>query len=637
MKSLPTLLLLLILVFGPGCARTIEQTHTADIWVSPRGDDAAEGTKQAPLQTIQAAADKLEPGQTCLVLPGTYYESVKPTWSGRDDAPIRFIAPAEAVVISGTPIENWTAGPDNVWTAETKVHPKQLFVADGDQPRPLTWARYPDDSGDPWNPNVLVLNRKQEQLAVGPGLDQPAGTWKGAHIWAIDDQRGWVAEVNTVTESQPGQVSLERPKGWWPVGGRGYVILMGVRPALDAPGEWLYIDGRIHLVCAEGQDPNEQTYFATDDGHAFDLAGRKHVGIEGFQLVGSRINFDGAEHCWAANVNAVHLTSGRDLRKGFCRDGGTDADSQGLGIVLGGRSNEIRNSRIDFSAGDGVSIFGENNAVRNCVISNCSTLATDCAPITVTGRGHTIEHNTLYNGGRSILVHRYLKAGRIAHNHMYNSGLLSRDLGMTYTYHTDGEGTEIAYNVIHHNFAPGNGGCVGIYLDDRSQNHVVHHNVVYQVNEALALNPPENTGNKIYNNTFSAFSRTVSMSLKRPQNLEGTVIRNNIFLAEVMPAKHMPNVTIDTNIRPGTDPKLAAPAERNYQLTSGSPAIDAGKVLPPWTDGYLGEAPDIGAFEFGKEPWRYGAPHAGSPGMRQIDLKGRRKHEWKLRAVEKWE
>ncbi len=66
--------------------------------------------------------------------------------------------------------------------------------------------------------------------------------------------------------------------------------------------------------------------------------------------------------------------------------------------------------------------------------------------------------------------------------------LLTNDLGMTYSYQTKSEGTVLAYNLVHHNWgrAPGN---VGIYLDDMSQDHIVHHNLVYQVSEALALNP----------------------------------------------------------------------------------------------------------------------------------------------------
>lgn len=47
------------------------------------------------------------------------------------------------------------------------------------------------------------------------------------------------------------------------------------------------------------------------------------------------------------------------------------------------------------------------------------------------------------------------------------------------------------------------------------------------------------------------------------------------------------------------DPQLADPASGDYRLLPGSPAIDAGTVIPGVNDKrYHGKAPDIGALEF---------------------------------------
>jgi hypothetical protein len=45
------------------------------------------------------------------------------------------------------------------------------------------------------------------------------------------------------------------------------------------------------------------------------------------------------------------------------------------------------------------------------------------------------------------------------------------------------------------------------------------------------------------------------------------------------------------------DPKFVSSANRDYRVQSGSPAIDAGRLLPGVTDGYQGAAPDIGRYE----------------------------------------
>ncbi|KPK36719.1 MAG: hypothetical protein AMJ65_15880, partial [Phycisphaerae bacterium SG8_4] len=48
------------------------------------------------------------------------------------------------------------------------------------------------------------------------------------------------------------------------------------------------------------------------------------------------------------------------------------------------------------------------------------------------------------------------------------------------------------------------------------------------------------------------------------------------------------------------------PAEYDLRLRSGAKVIDAGIALPQITDGFAGEAPDLGCYEFGQEPPRYG-------------------------------
>ena len=68
-------------------------------YVSPEGDDAGPGTADAPLATLQAAADRVQPGQSILLLDGTHTEGgddvalMALTTSGTPDAWIR-IAPA---------------------------------------------------------------------------------------------------------------------------------------------------------------------------------------------------------------------------------------------------------------------------------------------------------------------------------------------------------------------------------------------------------------------------------------------------------------------------------------------------------------------------------------------------------------
>lgn len=87
--------------------------------VSPNGDDAAAGTAQVPLRTIQHAADLARPGDTVLVHAGTYREWVRPPRGGRSDLRrITFAAaPKEHAVITGAEVvSGWIEESPGLWS-----------------------------------------------------------------------------------------------------------------------------------------------------------------------------------------------------------------------------------------------------------------------------------------------------------------------------------------------------------------------------------------------------------------------------------------------------------------------------------------------------------------------------------------
>jgi hypothetical protein len=73
----------------------------ADIVVAPTGSDDAAGTPEAPLRTIDAAADRAEPGMTILVRTGTYEGDVHTDVSGTETGRIAFIAESPDTRIVG--------------------------------------------------------------------------------------------------------------------------------------------------------------------------------------------------------------------------------------------------------------------------------------------------------------------------------------------------------------------------------------------------------------------------------------------------------------------------------------------------------------------------------------------------------
>jgi hypothetical protein len=49
----------------------------------------------------------------------------------------------------------------------------------------------------------------------------------------------------------------------------------------------------------------------------------------------------------------------------------------------------------------------------------------------------------------------------------------------------------------------------------------------------------------------------------------------------------------------------------DFRPTAESPLVDAGIVFPPYTNGFIGNAPDIGAYEFEGEQWTAGCAIPG--------------------------
>lgn len=581
-----------------GAAPRPAQTAGKVFHVSIAGSDRSAGTAEAPWRTIQRAADTMGPGDTCVVRRGTYRERVRPANSGRAGRPIRFVAAAgEDVLVTGTqPVTDWSTHEKGVFKAPVKWPVEQVFVGG----RLMVPARTPNAWPSPWKLNLLKVAAEGSTCRI-EGLNGENDLWKGGFLWGMN-ARAWVAQTVAVAGSSAGTVTLERRSPFGRKGkGSGRAYLFGALGALDAEREWHQQDGRLYLMPPAGRADWRRRVEVTRRRWAFDLSGRSHVEVRGVRLFAASINMDGAERCVVDGIRVRYASFQRVMRGGFNRDRGIGADSEGTGIVLGGRGNIVRNSVIAYCIGDGISIYGEGNRVDNCVIHDCNTSGSDCAPITCTGSGHAIVQCTLFNAGRSLLVHRKLRRGRIEHNHMFRAGLITNDLGATYTFQTDGEGTVIAYNRVHDVHCHTG---VGIYVDNMSPNHVVHHNLCTACDDCgIRLNTPtRNVG--IYHNTLTGNGKSIDRWGARGNvDQPGCIVANNIMTD---PGKLGKGAASNHNFLKG-DPKFVNAEEGDFRLRADSPCIDAGTVIEAITGRYEGDAPDIGCYERGRDPWRAGS------------------------------
>ena len=264
------------------------------LYVSPAGDDAAPGTRAAPLATPAGAQARVRAakgshrGPIEVVLHGgTYFLAAPLTFTPEDagsvGAPVTYRgAGGETVILSGgRPITGWQPAGKEVWkTTLPEVQAgrwffRELFVNGVRKPRARTpnggylFTRGPLAAYDslirPWDfPHRTELWNAHPEAFCGfrfrAGDVPPAADWGSAEVLT---HHSWESSWQTVRRVDHAREELYfNTPPWFPVGffGTGSERLRyrleNFREALDAPGEW-FLDrgtGELYYQAAPGED-----------------------------------------------------------------------------------------------------------------------------------------------------------------------------------------------------------------------------------------------------------------------------------------------------------------------------------------------------------------------------------------------
>jgi hypothetical protein len=223
-------------------------TFSAEIYVSPSGTDADDGSIGSPLATLAAArdkADQLKAGNTPVTVylrGGTYYLSAPmvfgPANSGTATAPIVYTAsPGETPVISGgiKVTSAWAAYASNanimVTTIAQNLKVDQLFLNGKRQ----VLARYPNFNAttvilDGYDANCLSRVGNWSNPAEGPGYIRglQVNEW-GGNSYKITGKNGSTLNEQWVGDNNRGS-GLHAT----------YRMVENIFEELDAAGEWFY-------------------------------------------------------------------------------------------------------------------------------------------------------------------------------------------------------------------------------------------------------------------------------------------------------------------------------------------------------------------------------------------------------------
>ncbi len=450
-----------------------------DRFVATDGNDDNSGTISRPYRTIQKCASTVASGGTCQVRAGTYRETVMPS-SGITITSYD----GEQVTVDGSdPVTGWTLYKGSIYKAKVTLSSgdtNQVFVGD----QMMTEARWPNGD-DLFHVNwATAENGTDETMLVDSHL--PNIDWKGAkiHLWSGTDP--WDPQTGAVTASESKKLTFtvdgaSYPPYIQPQPG-GYYYLFGILAALDTENEWFYdaSAGVLYFWAPGGVNPNRLNVRAKQRQFAFDLSGKANITIENIHLFASTINTDSSsedntldsiEAQYVSHFTSLPDTPGYSSSYWYAHLADT-------GIVLNGSGNVLENSSIAWSAGNGVTMLGSHNTVKNTLIHDVDYMADYCAGISLQGVDQTVTNNTVYSTGRFALYPTFIQTGSgpdsadIGYNNFYNAMELSRDGGEIYAgYSTQVSGTRIHNNWFHdtQSLYPGPADTyplAGVYLDD---------------------------------------------------------------------------------------------------------------------------------------------------------------------------
>ncbi|HEX8577316.1 MAG TPA: T9SS type A sorting domain-containing protein, partial [Flavobacterium sp.] len=410
--------------------------------------------------------------------------------------------------------------------------------------------------------------------------------------------------------------------------------LWGKYELLDTPGEWFRKPdeegGMLYLYFPPGVNPNNQVVEIKSAGenrnYAFWIFDRSHITIKNIKIRGAYISV--SRTCSNITIDGVDVEYGDHATIIPYWYGG------GAASINSSQPNTIiKNCKVAYSAGGGIAISGNDSKAINNVVHDTGYMGNGGSSVSATsGLNMELKNNTGWNvASANVIDFRFARDTKVWYNDASQSGKITFDGGMLMgaVYRTDtepyyipvyAEGTEIAYNYIHGGQGLSGGdffGTSGIYFEGHLHDYVIHHNVIWNVGGGINMPDSNYSGFKIYNNTLYE----APMVLYNRPNIVNVEIKNNVFTRFVSGGDYhttssvLKNLTtlIDyrTSVYPDNiyapNPQFTNPENLNFMPLAGSPLIDAGMELPPYTDRFLGTKPDIGAFESGKPTFIAGA------------------------------
>lgn len=595
-------------------------------------------TLTTPLKTISRGVVLAQPGDTVYVRAGTYREQLAVYKSGSAGLPITIENyNNEIVTVKGTALlTGWTQHSGNIYkttlpsTMNIAARPygnNQIFI----NGVPVPEARFP----------YVGLNKRHEDLTINDGAITSAGSNNTTGITNhtvipgtyTSSRLSEIENINLVGSA----ITLIPGHQWTPVSGvitarTGTTITFNYKSfAGDAyklgANNWFYLynnydfllqggnqfyhniaTNELFLWDGQNRNPSSLTVEYKNRDQLIDIFNRSYINIKGINFFGGRITsgtstsnckiqnctFDYGNHCLYYDQHFTFIA---------------------CVLALNGTNNLVENCTVTNSSFGGISVKA-NSIVRNCIVTNVGVGGSKTAAISIEGSSVQAYNNVLNRCGHSVLLNMSgtgINDIDVYNNDISDGGLWCTDEGLVLVARRVGGALPVLihHNKIYNGLGKADGtlslfGTTGIYIDGLTSNIDVYRNLIYNTTgSTISLVTTADLltmSVDIINNTClgEMFMQPAS---ETTHNLTGTRIINNLlhkFRSTNFRSDYILRNNVTTNVQYVEarafyypDPKLNS----DYTLLADSPLIDKGEVVTPFTDGYNGNLPDIGAFE----------------------------------------
>lgn len=516
---------------------------------SSQGSDASSGEYGSPVKTIGRAIELMNGEKNRIyIYSGEYHETVTVNMSG-----ITLEGGYNTVITGANEIEGeWEKYSGHIYRIPLEERPESVF-ADGEQ---MLIARWPNTSYN----SLCSMKRASSDEGTGmytlvdsvmPSVDFTGGKltiWNGS---------GWLTCFREISSCEKGKsISWEEPiksytddylEGFdcYAPQKNNYYYISDLLLLLDYPGEWYYDeeDKMLYFYAPDGRNPSKsdvrikrRDFGIVTEGENITFKNISLFGC-GVSCKGNNCTFDGVNvRCADFFINSNMFDSNLHQKN-----------------YISGNGNIWKNSEISDTWGDGIGISGNSNIVENCHIHHVDYAGAYYGCVNVTGSDNTVKNCTLHDTGRYNVMHSGAKRLKILGCDMYNSALLSYDCGSVYSWGTDAQGTEIAFNRVHDNRE------VGIYIDNNCSGYSVHDNLVTGNGIGISMNS-HFTDCVVENNIFlknDRLSSTYYYEVDGP-SMAGSVIKNNTYMGEwnVVEGDNAPGMSGNRQVKSSVGVKL---------------------------------------------------------------------------------